>query len=125
MNSKTKENVVILGASDKTDRYAYKAFQLLKEKGHNVFLVHPSLTDVEGQKVYKSLIDINEKINTLTVYVNPAISSSVENEIIKLSPKRVIFNPGAENPILEKILNTKKIDTENACTLVLLNINQF
>ena len=45
MNVKAKENVVILGASDKPDRYAYKAFKMLTEKGHNVFLVHPMLQD--------------------------------------------------------------------------------
>ena len=129
MNNKLKQNenrnVAILGASDKTDRYAYKAFKLLQEHGYKTFLVHPTLKVVEGQKVYANLSDINEAIDTITVYVNSNISSSMANQIIDQSPKRVIFNPGAENIDMADKLMAKGIDSENACTLVLLSTNQF
>ena len=129
MNNKLKQNenrnVAILGASDRADRYAYKAFKLLQEHGYNTFLVHPTLKVVEGQKVYANLSDINEAIDTITVYVNSNISSSMANQIIDQSPKRVIFNPGAENIDMAGKLMAKGIDSENACTLVLLSTNQF
>lgn len=119
-----KENVVILGASDNPERYAYKAFKMLNEYHHNVTLVSPKTETVEGQKVLKTLSEVTGTIDTLTLYVNPSISSSLADEIIKLNPKRVIFNPGTENPELMAKLPSN-IKSEIACTLVLLRTDQF
>ena len=66
-----------------------------------------------------------ESIDTITVYVNPAISDKYEKDILKVHPKRVIFNPGAENPKLAQHLSAAGIKVENACTLVLLRTDQF
>lgn len=118
------ENVAILGASDKAERYSYKAFKMLLENGHKVSLVSPRLKEVEGQAVVKSLKDLSG-IDTLTMYVNETISTSLTQEIITLSPARVIFNPGSENRALMEELNKKGILTEEACTLVLLRTGQF
>lgn len=118
------EKVAILGASDKPERFSYKAFKMLAESGHEVFLVSPRLKGVEGQAVVSSLTDLS-KIDTLTMYVNENISSSLTEEILALTPKRVIFNPGSENSSLMEVLNIKGIQTKEACTLVLLGNGQF
>jgi predicted CoA-binding protein len=72
----------------------------------------------------KSLKDLSG-IDTLTLYVNEGISSSLKKEIIDLKPKRVIFNPGSENIELMKSLVEAGILTEEACTLVLVRTGQF
>ncbi|MBF0569685.1 MAG: CoA-binding protein [Candidatus Omnitrophica bacterium] len=61
-------NVAILGATDKTDRYAYLVFRFLQDKGHQVFPVHPKLQQIDGTKVFASVRDIPERIHTLTLY---------------------------------------------------------
>jgi predicted CoA-binding protein len=119
------EKVAILGASDNPERYAYKAFKMLREYGHQTYPVHPSLEKVEEQSVYKKLADIKEPIDTLTMYVGPKISSPLLPEIISLKPKRVIFNPGSENLELKKALEKNNINAIEACTLVLLRTGQF
>lgn len=119
------EVVVILGASPKPERYSNMAMKLLESYGHKTLLVSPSVKEIEGRKVYLSLDSIDEKVDTLTMYVGPEISSSLVDQIAQLKPKRVIFNPGTENSNLEKILGEKGIDTLRACTLVLLKTNQF
>lgn len=119
-----KETVVILGASDKPERYSYKAFKKLQEHGHETLLVSPRLEQVEGHIVESSLSMIS-KCDTLTIYVNPAISTNLKEEIINLSPKRVIFNPGSENQDLMIELKALGIDTFAACTLILLSTDQF
>ena len=43
------------------------------------------------------LDQVKEQVNTLTMYVNAKISSELIKKIIKLKPARIIFNPGAEN----------------------------
>jgi predicted CoA-binding protein len=120
-----KEKVAILGASDDPQRYSYKAFKMLQEYGHEPILVNPSLTSIEGLDVKKSLLEIGVKADTLTMYVNARISSSLEKEILALHPGRVIFNPGAENPALAEKLQDAGIEVEEACTLVLLRTDQF
>jgi predicted CoA-binding protein len=122
------EVVAVLGASSDSSRYAYKAMEMLKEYGHEPIPVHPRESEVLGQKVIPSIGDLAEsgrKIDTVTVYVNSAISQKYEKDFIKLAPKRVIFNPGAENPGLAKSLNENGIKVENACTLVLLRTSQY
>ncbi len=118
------ENVAILGASDSKDRFSYRANKQLKEKGHKTFLISPKFTEIEGEKVYKDLSEVSD-IDTLTLYVNPTLSTSMMESILKLKPKRVIFNPGTENPQLAQALKKNGISFEEACTLVLLTTDQF
>jgi hypothetical protein len=122
------EVVAVLGASNDPSRYSYKAISLLKEYGHLPIPIHPRGQEVLGYKVYSSVAEIvgqGTKIDTLTMYVNPELSSKFQSDILALKPKRVIFNPGSENPGLEKALIEAGINVEEACTLVLLRTNQF
>ncbi len=131
MDSQTddkSEKVVILGASDKPERYSYKAYKMLTEHGHHCLLVHPTLDEVSGVKCFHSLSDISntgESIDTLTMYLRAEISSAQIQEILDLKPKRVIFNPGTENHELYQSLKMAGISFEEACTLVLLSTGQY
>lgn len=120
--------VAILGASPKKDRYSYKAMKSLMEHGHKVYLVNQNYDEIEGKEVLDSLEALSDEgieVHTLTLYVNAEISSELKDEILELRPKRVIFNPGAENPSLMESLKKKKIEVLEACTLVLLSTDQF
>lgn len=119
------EKVVILGASDKPDRFAFKAMVMLKQYGHEPILVNPSLKDFAGNIVLPDLDLVPRPVDTLTVYVNPRISVNLKEKIISLKPKRVIFNPGTENPAIEFALKKTGIDTIHACTLVMLSTGQY
>jgi predicted CoA-binding protein len=120
-----QQNVVILGASDNPDRYSYKAFKSLTKHGHKSVLVSPSLKTLEGTPVISDLSQVNAAVDTLTMYVNPKISTELKTKIIDLKPKRVIFNPGSENHQLENDLKKAGIEVLQACTLVLLATDQF
>lgn len=120
-----KERVVVLGASNKPDRYSYKAIHLLKEHGHKVLPVHPSLPEIQGIKCFPYLPLDLAPIDTLTMYVNKDISNKLIEDIVRLAPKRVIFNPGSENGQLEEALQKANIRYEHACTLVLLHTGQY
>jgi len=117
--------VAVLGASPKEDRYSFKAVQMLKENGHTPIPVHPAGHAVDGVAGVKSLADIHEPIDTVTVYVNASISDGEYERIIRLKPRRVVFNPGAENDDLAKRLEDEGIEVVKACTLVLLRTDQF
>ena len=119
------ENVAILGASDNPERFANKAFHMLQEHGHKPFPVNPTLKELEGVPVVKKLSELKTRIDTLTMYVGPKISSQLKDDILALAPKRVIFNPGSENAELEADLREAGIKVQEACTLVLLRTGQY
>ena len=115
----------VLGASPKEDRYSFKAVHMLKESGYQPIPVHPAGHTVDGIAARKSLEDISETIDTLTVYVSAKISSGELDRILSLKPRRVIFNPGAENPDLADKLREAGIEIVEACTLVMLRTEQY
>lgn len=117
--------VAVLGASPKEDRYSFKAVHMLKEHGHNPIPVHPAGHTVDGVEGVKSLDDVERGIDTLTVYVNPNISGGQLEKIMALKPRRVIFNPGAENPELAAKLKAADIEVVEACTLVMLRTGRY
>ncbi len=122
------EVVAVLGASNDSSRYSHQAMKLLKQHGHKVIPINPKEDEVLGEKAYKNLEQLansGQKVDTITVYVNSAISEQYEHEFIRLAPRRVIFNPGAESMALEKSLKQNGIVVENACTLVLLRTSQY
>jgi predicted CoA-binding protein len=119
------QKVAILGASKNPERYSHRAFSMLKDYGHSPLPVNPGFSELEGVPVFAKLTDIKDPVDTLTMYVGPDISAKLKNEILQLKPKRVIFNPGSENPALEKDLEKAGIHIVDACTLVLLRTNQF
>jgi predicted CoA-binding protein len=122
------EVVAVLGASNDSSRYAYKAMRMLNEYGHKPVPVHPREKEVLGLPVYSSLGELaksGQKVDTVTVYVNKEVSQKYEADFLALRPRRVIFNPGAENGSLEKVLSDNGIIVDNACTLVLLRSEQF
>lgn len=115
----------MLGASDKPERYSNRAVRLLLEHGHQVIPVNPRGGVIAGQNVLQKLEQVEGEVDTLTLYVSPRVSSSLEQAILQLHPTRTIFNPGAENPGLRKVLDENGVRTEEACTLVLLHTGQF
>ena len=121
----TKQTVAILGASDKPERYAFKALQLLKQHGHSVIPIHPTRKVIDGETVVANLSEITTPIDTLTLYLGPDRLKPLMNAVVALKPRRVIFNPGTELPELQGKLSDANIPFEEACTLVLLNTNQF
>lgn len=117
--------VAILGASDRPERYAYKAMKRLESHGHENFLIHPSLPEIEGRQVFSTLSQVEESIDTIAMYVNPKISSGLVKELVSSKPRRIIFNPGSENREIYSELIESGIDVEEACVLVLLSTDQF
>lgn len=122
------EVVVVLGASSDPTRYSFRAMQMLENYGHRPIPIHPRETDILGKPVVPSIQELvkrGDRVDTVTVYVNSQVSAQLEKDLVALKPARVIFNPGAENPSLSKALEKNGIKVEDACTLVLLQTNQF
>ncbi len=116
--------VLVYGASTNPSRYAYIATELLLQHGHEVTLVGIKKGEVLGLTIQQDQPDLKD-IDTVTLYVGPANQEGLFDYLKALGPRRVIFNPGTENPDLERALENAGIQTEEACTLVLLHTGQF
>jgi predicted CoA-binding protein len=118
-------NVAILGASEKPERYAHQAQQILVAAGHRVFPVARTTNPILGVTPVARLEDIADPLDTVTVYIGPAHLEGVMAGLLAKAPRRVIFNPGTESDAHEARLAAAGIECQRACTLVLLSTGQF
>lgn len=118
------KKTLVLGATTKPERYAFKAITMLVEHGHSVLAIGQNAGEVAGIKIQTKAIPL-KNIDTVTLYLNPLRQREYYNYIIETQPKRVIFNPGTENPECYQLLKSNGIAVEVACTLVLLATNQY
>jgi predicted CoA-binding protein len=118
------KRTLVIGASEKPERYSNKAIRKLRAHGHEVVALAPrpgQIEDVIFETEKKEFRDID----TVSLYVGPQNQSGFMNYIVDLNPKRVIFNPGTENPEFKERLQKAGIRPEEACTLVLLETGQY
>ncbi len=118
-------NVVVLGASANPQRIAYQAVERLLQKGHAVIPVNPKGGEIHGVKVQASLDAVASPVDTVTMYIAPEHQTALVDAIARLRPRRIIFNPGAENRAIYSRLQRAGIEVQEACTLVLLSTDQF
>jgi len=119
------ENVAVVGASPKADRYSNQAMRLLIEKGHNPIPVAPGRTEILGRKAYPTLAAVPGRIDTVTLYLRASRQTSILDDVVRTGPRRIIFNPGTENPDAYDRLRKAGIEVVDACTLIMLCTNQF
>jgi len=119
------ETVAVIGASQKPERYAYRAQRLLLERGYSVIPVSPKGGSYQGIEGVARIEDSPFPVHTVTLYLSPEKQSQVLEGIAKRRPRRVIFNPGSESPSSEAWLRKRGIATKRACTLVMLQMGQF
>ncbi|HEY9261558.1 CoA-binding protein [Chitinophaga sp.] len=122
--SNDKKLTVVLGASPNPERYSNMAVNRLTAKGHPVVAIgsrEATIGDIPVITAHPPL----EKVDTVTMYLNPVAQKAYYDYILQLQPRRIIFNPGAENEELEDIARQHNIQPVEACTLVLLSTGQF
>lgn len=119
-----KKKTLILGATPNPARYAYLAAHKLTAAGHPIVNIGIKKGEVAGVEIEKAEAIYND-IDTITLYIGPPHQSELYTYIISTNPKRIIFNPGTENLELKELAEKNGIETEEACTLVLLSTNQY
>ncbi len=119
-----KDKTLVLGASEKPERYSNMAIRRLVQHKKAVVAVGNKIGEVEGVLITKE-IPQREDVDTITLYLNPQNQKEYYAQLLALQPNRIIFNPGTENPELETLANAQGIETLEACTLVMLSTGQY
>ena len=115
---------LVIGASVNPDRYSYKVVLRLLDSGIKVIpmgINQGNITDLVIVRPFEK----QKNIHTVSIYIKPEVQKEYYKYIINLQPKRVLFNPGTENPTFSKILQKHNIYWENSCSIVLLSTNQY
>ena len=117
------KKVLVIGASENPLRYSNKAILKLNEMNHKIFAFGNRPGKVMGIEI-STKFPI-EEIDTLTIYLSSKNQKQYYKDIINLNPKRIIFNPGAENEELHILAHEKGIEVINSCTLLMLSVGSF
>jgi predicted CoA-binding protein len=123
MNTHPKKTLII-GASENPERYANIAAHRLALKGHPVVNIGKNPGIVAGVPIYTEKKYFDD-IHTVTLYINPSHQQEWYDYILQLKPKRLIFNPGTENPEFFQLASKQGMEVIEACTLVLLSIDSY
>lgn len=115
---------LVIGASPKTERYSNRALLMLNQHGFETEALGRRQTQYQLGNIDAGFPEY-EDIDTISLYLGPSNQTPYYDYIRSLNPRRVIFNPGTENPELMDLLKADGIETEVACTLVLLSTGQY
>ncbi|QUH26025.1 CoA-binding protein [Serpentinicella alkaliphila] len=111
----------VIGATPDTSKFGYKIYKRLKNHGYTVYGVNPNYTEVEGEKIYRSIAELPEKPECIDMVVSPRISEKFLDEIKENGIEYVWFQPGTfDTAVIEKAesLNLKIVYKNYACVLV-------
>ena len=118
------KKTLVLGATNNPNRFAYRAAQSLLRYGHEIALVGIRKGEVAGHPIIQDKTPV-KGVDTVTLYVGPQNQPEWYDYILSLQPRRIVFNPGTENPELKRLANKQGIQTLEACTLVMLAANSY
>lgn len=118
------KKTVVLGASDNPDRYSFLAVEKLRRYGHPVVAIGKKTGHIADTGIITGQ-PAEADVDTVTLYLNPALQRQYYDYILSLKPRRIIFNPGTENPELRQLAEENQIKPLEACTLVMLGTGQY
>ncbi|HMQ06940.1 MAG TPA: CoA-binding protein [Saprospiraceae bacterium] len=124
MDHKINKKTLVFGASVNPHRASYVAIRKLQSKLNEIVAIggrEGSIGDLQIEKGHPIL----EGIHTVTIYMGAKLQKEHEDYILSLQPKRIIFNPGAENPEFEQRASEMGIEAIRACTSVLVTLGKF
>ena len=124
MKIETPKTTLVIGASENPERYSNKAIISLVKHGHRVYAIGARNGKVAGIPIFTEKVDIPD-LHTISIYLSAKNQEFYYDYFIAQKPKRIIFNPGAENKFLSELCSKNNIEVIKACTLVMLSIGAF
>lgn len=118
------KKTVVLGASTKDYRYSYKAICLLNDHDIEIIAIGSKPDEIRGIEIHSTEVPV-EDVHTVTIYLNASRQIEYYDYILRLKPKRIIFNPGTENDELKELAIKNGIEVVEHCTLVMLNFGTY
>jgi predicted CoA-binding protein len=111
--------IAVVGLSPKPERDSNMVAKYLKDHGYRIIPVRPAQKEILGEKAYSSLDDIDESMDIVNVFRNPAQIMPHAHEAIRVKPKLFWMQVGIENQKAAELLTKAGIDVVmNKCIMV-------
>lgn len=110
--------VAILGASADRSKYGNKALRAFRNQGFTVVPIHPSATEIEGEKAYATVVDYPGTIDEASVYLPPAVGVGAMAQLKEKGIPIVWLNPGADGPEVIAKARALGLETRVACSII-------
>ncbi|MFW5705643.1 MAG: CoA-binding protein [Bacteroidota bacterium] len=125
MKKEEHKKTVVIGASLKPYRYSHTAVEMLSRFRHPVVAVGLRQGKIGEVEVETGRPEVKH-VHTVTMYIGPDKQPMFYDYILDtLQPKRIIFNPGTENPELWQMAQRRDIEVVENCTLMMLSHGMF
>jgi predicted CoA-binding protein len=115
---------VVLGASPNHSRYSNKAVRSLLKRDHEVVPVGTKAGEIKELEILTGKPEIPD-VDTVLLYLAANRQPEYYDYIIGLKPRRVIFNPGTNNPEFIDLLKENEIEAVEDCALIMLNSGEY
>jgi predicted CoA-binding protein len=112
------KTVAVIGASSDRDKFGNKALRAFRNQGYKVVPINPTETEVEGETVYKSVLDYDGTIDEATMYVNPRVGEKVLDDIAAKGIPMVWLNPGADGANVVARAKALGLNAVRACSII-------
>ncbi len=111
-------SIAILGASAQRSKFGNKAVRAYLAGGWKVFPVHPGGAPIEGQPSFKSLAELPERPDRLSVYLPPPLTLELLPEMLASGATEVWLNPGAADEAVLRRARELGLPFVDACSIV-------
>ncbi len=101
--------IAIVGLSPKEDRPSNRVARYLRDAGYRIIPVNPQHDQILGEKSYKTLGDIPEKIDVVDIFMRPEGVVPIVEEAVKLRPKAIWLQLGVINDAAKAIAEKEGI----------------
>jgi len=118
-----QKTVAIIGASSNHKKYGYKAMKAYSIIGYKIYPINPNEDEIDGVKVYKSILDVPDEIDRATMYVPPKAGLKIIEDIAKKGVKELYFNPGSESDELIEKAKELGLNPILACSILAVGVD--
>jgi Predicted CoA-binding protein len=108
----------VVGASENKEKFGWKIYKKLKDKGYSVYPVSPNYETIDGDKCYKNLTELPEKPDVIDMVINPKYGINTVKEASELGIKNIWLQPGTYNDELLALIDEEGLNKVKACVLV-------
>ena len=110
--------VAVIGASRNRQKFGNRAVRAFLSQGYTVVPINPRESEIEGLKVYRSVLDVPGSIDMASFYVPPDIGERVIEEVARKQIPEVWLNPGAESDTLVARARSLSLSPIIACSII-------
>lgn len=81
---RTAKTIAVVGLSDSPMRVSHGVSAYMQAQGYRIIPVNPNCDFVLGEKSYKSLIDVPEKVDIVNVFRRPEYVPAIVDQAIQI-----------------------------------------